>query len=222
MSAGPDRAGREHGDRAAFLAPARRGLAQVPPAVAPSPVPEARPLALGDDLLAAFATAATDAGAEVVTTPGPTVPDTVLDRWCAAHDVRRAVRSDAPEAHVVATALEGRGVAVGPATVAGAAAADLGITSATALVAATGTLVVRSDRDGRLASLLPPVHLCVVPADRLVATAAAVLRPLGTAGPPAGMVLITGTSRTGDIEQLLTRRVHGPGTVLIVVTAAPL
>jgi L-lactate utilization protein LutC len=51
-----------------------------------------------------------------------------------------------------------------------------------------------------------------------VATAASVLRPLSAAPPPAGLVLVTGTSRTGDIEQLLTRRVHGPGTVLVVVT----
>ncbi len=213
---------REHGDRSAFLAPARRGLASVPPTAAPTPVPAARPRGLGEDLLGAFVAGATDAGAEVLTTPGSTVPESVLDRWCVAHDVRSAVRSDAPEAHAVGTALSARGVDVGPPSVDRAAGADLGITSASALIAATGTLAVRSDADGRLASLLPPVHLCVAPAGRLVATAAAVLRPLGDEGPPAGLVLITGTSRTGDIEQLLTRRVHGPGTVLIVVTGVPL
>jgi L-lactate dehydrogenase complex protein LldG len=33
----------------------------------------------------------------------------------------------------------------------------------------------------------------------------------------SSMVLITGTSRTGDIEQILVRGVHGPGEVHAVV-----
>jgi L-lactate utilization protein LutC len=208
---------REHGDRDAFLAPLRRHLAGVAPVAAPDPVPAPVDTTVPDDLLTAFVAAATAAGAEVVTTEGPDVSDDVLDRWLGEHAVERAVASAAPEARAVAAALRRRGIAVEAAAPAAAAAADLGVTSADALVAATGSLVVRSDGDGRLASLLPPVHLCVAPAHRLVATPGAVLRGLG-AGPPPGLVLITGTSRTGDIEQILTRRVHGPGTVLIVVT----
>lgn len=211
----------EHGDRAAFLAPARLGLARVAAAVAPAPIPEARMQAPAATLLDGFVAAATAAGAEVVTTSGPTVPDDVLDRWLAAHAARTAVRSDASEARTVATALGRRGIDVQPATPGHASGADLGVTSASHLVASTGSLVLRSDADGRLASLLPPVHLCVAPADRLVATPGAVLRGLGEDGPPPGLVLATGTSRTGDIEQLLTRKVHGPGTVLVCVTMAP-
>lgn len=213
-------AGREHGDRAAFLAPARRGLAGVAPVAGPTPVPEARRADPAPTLLAGFVEAATAAGAEVVTTTGPTVPDGILDRWLAAHDVRTAVRSATPEAEALGAALEARGIEVRPATVEHAAAADLGLTSASHLVASTGSLVLRSDDDGRLASLLPPVHLCVAPADRLVPTPGAVLRPLSPDGPPPGLVLATGTSRSGDIEQLLTRKVHGPGTVLICVVKA--
>lgn len=210
---------REHGDRTAFLAPLRRRLAGVDRPPAPDPVPELRDLAVPEDLLAAFTAGATAAGAEVVVTPGATVPPADLARWVAAHDVRRAVASPAPEATVVADALAALGVEVAPPSPAAAAGADLGVTSAAALVASTGSLALRSDADGRLASLLPPVHLCVAPARRLVATPGAVLRPLGAdGGPPPGLVLVTGTSRTGDIEQILTRRVHGPGTVLVVVT----
>lgn len=211
----------EHGDRAAFLAPAHRGLAGFDTVAAPAPVPEALVLDPAATLLAGFVAAATAAGAEVVTTPGATVPEEVLDRWLAAHPVRSAVRSDAPEALALASTLTGRGIEVAPATPAHAAGADLGVTSASHLVASTGSLVLRSDADGRLASLLPPVHLCVAPAERLVATPGAVLRRLASDGPPPGLVLATGTSRTGDIEQLLTRKVHGPGTVLICVTMVP-
>ena len=213
--------GTEHGDRAAFLAPARRGLARVAPLAGPAPVPEARLAAPAASLLEGFVAAATAAGAEVVTTSGPTVPAEVLDRWLAEHSVARAVRSDAPEARAVAAALAARGIAVAPAGPGHAAEATLGVTSASHLVASTGSLVLRSDVDGRLASLLAPVHLCVAPAARLVATPGAVLRGLGDGdGPPPGLVLATGTSRTGDIEQLLTRKVHGPGTVLVCVTDA--
>jgi len=98
--------------------------------------------------------------------------------------------------------------------------ADLGVTSAVAAVAATGSIVVSSAAArGRTASLLPRVHLCVVPVDRLVATPAEVLR--GRTHPPSNLVFITGPSRTGDIEQVMTLGVHGPTAVHVIVTAAP-
>jgi L-lactate dehydrogenase complex protein LldG len=74
---------------------------------------------------------------------------------------------------------------------------------------------------GRAASLLPRVHLCVVRADRLVATPADVLRDGRWHPPPSNLVFITGPSRTGDIEQVMTLGVHGPTAVHVVVTSAP-
>jgi L-lactate dehydrogenase complex protein LldG len=77
---------------------------------------------------------------------------------------------------------------------------------------------------GRLASLLPPVHICVLPADRIVAAPADVLRGLGhdPGALPSSLVLVTGPSRTGDIEQLLTIGAHGPTALhVIVVSPAP-
>jgi len=212
--------GTEHGDRLRFLAPLRRRAAGIDPVAAPDPVPEVDPVPAGEPLLARFVTAARAAGATVTTTAGDAVPDGIVERWIREHDVRRAVATAAPEVRPVAEAFAAAGVAVAPPSIEAAAAADLGITSASALVASTGSLALRSDVDGRLASLLPPVHLCVAPATRLVPTPGAVLRALGADDVPPGLVLITGTSRTGDIEQILTRRVHGPGTVLIVVTGA--
>lgn len=58
------------------------------------------------------------------------------------------------------------------------------------------------------------------PADRVVASTADVLRTLG-AHPdrlPSNLVLVTGPSRTGYIEQILTIGVHGPVAVHVVVT----
>src|SRR5690606_29883473 len=113
-----------------------------------------------------------------------------------------------------------RGVAVEPFTVEAAARAALGVTGAAAAVAATGSVVLDSRRaGGRTASLLPPVHLCVVQVAALHPTPADVLRHLGDPGGglPPSLVLVTGPSRTGDIEQLLTLGAHGPTALHVVL-----
>lgn len=95
----------------------------------------------------------------------------------------------------------------------------IGITSADYALADTGTLVMISSREeARLVSLLPPVHLAVVPRERLLSG----LDELFSLVPePAklssSMVLITGPSRTADIEQILVRGVHGPGEIHVVL-----
>lgn len=99
------------------------------------------------------------------------------------------------------------------------AAADIGITSADYALADTGTLVMlASPREARLVSLLPPVHIAVVPQDRILTGLdelfSVLLRP---ADQTSSMVLITGPSRTADIEQILVRGVHGPGQICVVI-----
>jgi L-lactate dehydrogenase complex protein LldG len=96
---------------------------------------------------------------------------------------------------------------------------EVGITSADYAIAETGTLVMLSSpSEARLISLLPPVHLAIVPADRLVCN----LDELFTRVPmpsekTSAMVCITGPSRTADIEQILVRGVHGPGEIHVVL-----
>jgi L-lactate dehydrogenase complex protein LldG len=99
------------------------------------------------------------------------------------------------------------------------AAADFGITSADYALADTGTLVMfSSNQEARMISLLPPVHVAVLPKERILTG----LDELFSVAPlPAerssSMVLITGPSRTADIEQILIRGVHGPGEIHVVV-----
>lgn len=99
------------------------------------------------------------------------------------------------------------------------AAADIGITSADYVLAETGTLVMLSSRqEARLISLLPPVHLAVFPRSRIVANLDELLTRLPKpAEQSSSMVLITGPSRTADIEQILVRGVHGPGEIFAVI-----
>ena len=214
----------EAGSRAAFLDRARsRLVAGVPanPAHPLPPMPVGVPLVRSrrvdpNDLAASFERNAT--AVEAVVHHGLDAVAGIVE----LHQVRRAVVTEEPAAQEVARLLEGLGVEVGPVTVEAAATADLGVTSAVAGVAVTGSVVVSSTAAGsRVGSLLPPTHLCVLPVDRLVAMPADVLRPM--TDPPANLVFITGPSRSGDIEQILTLGVHGPVELHIAISrqAAP-
>jgi L-lactate dehydrogenase complex protein LldG len=231
--------GLETGDRQGFLAPARRRLAggiatnpvhPPPPAPAPgapAPLPGYRNLD-PDDLVATFAGALAEVdGTCHVVGAGPdgALPGELVDRIVGELGDRSAVVSGEPAARAVGRHLSARGVTVHDATVAHAAAAGLGITGAVAAIAATGSIVLDSRvAGGRSASLLPDAHLCVVSVNSLRATPADVLRGLGSepdALPPS-LVLVTGPSRTGDIEQLLTLGAHGPTALRVVlVTGGP-
>ncbi len=99
------------------------------------------------------------------------------------------------------------------------AAVDVGITSADYALADTGTLVMlASPQEARMISLLPPAHIAVVPRGRILTGLDELfsLLPL-PAESTSSMVLITGPSRTADIEQILVRGVHGPGLLSVVV-----
>jgi L-lactate dehydrogenase complex protein LldG len=69
-----------------------------------------------------------------------------------------------------------------------------------------------------MVSLLPPAHIAVVPASRILTGLDELYRTLPKpADVTSSMVLITGPSRTADIEQILVRGVHGPGEIHVVV-----
>jgi L-lactate dehydrogenase complex protein LldG len=234
--------GVETGDRGAFLATARQRLAgdvftnpvhvppPTPPAGAPVPRPGYRNLD-PDDLVATFVAAVAHAEGTCHVVPGTAGGgdssdaggvglDGLLDDLVAELGDRSVVVSAEPAARDLGRRLAARGTTVADATVERAAAAGLGITGAVAAVAATGSVVLDSRvAGGRSASLLPTVHLCVVSVNSLVAAPADVLRRLGSAvdALPPSLVLVTGPSRTGDIEQLLTLGAHGPTALHVVL-----
>jgi L-lactate utilization protein LutC len=99
------------------------------------------------------------------------------------------------------------------------ATADVGITSADYALADTGTLVLLSSpQEARMISLLPPAHIAIVPRARILTGLDELFSVLpNPAESTSSMVLITGPSRTADIEQILVRGVHGPGVLSVVV-----
>jgi len=95
----------------------------------------------------------------------------------------------------------------------------VGITGAYGALADTGSLVVVSGPGrGRIASLMPPVHIAVVGAEQLSPTLATFLADNpDVADVGSNVVAITGPSRTGDIEGTLVLGVHGPGDLHVIL-----
>lgn len=96
----------------------------------------------------------------------------------------------------------------------------VGLTGAQGGLADTGSLAVISGPGrGRLASLLPPVHIALLPAQKLYPSLPAFLaaHPNVTAT-GSNLVFITGPSRTADIELTLSMGVHGPKEIHVVIT----
>ena len=96
----------------------------------------------------------------------------------------------------------------------------LGITGAFCAIAETGTMVILTGADAPTATaLLPDTHVAVVSAERIVdgmEDAFALIRRERGALPRA-VNLISGPSRTGDIEQTIVLGAHGPFRVHILV-----
>jgi L-lactate dehydrogenase complex protein LldG len=92
------------------------------------------------------------------------------------------------------------------------AGCDLGLAEADYGIASTGTLAVAADesRPGLL-TLLPALSVVILRVERIASDLAALLRTLGPAGVAANrLTLITGPSRTADIEKRIVIGVHGP------------
>jgi L-lactate dehydrogenase complex protein LldG len=97
-------------------------------------------------------------------------------------------------------------------------AADVGVTGVFAAVAETGSLACASgDALWRGTSLIPPVHVAVVRERDIVPDLLDLLGGLTAETLPANLTLISGPSKTADIEGILITGVHGPGAVHVVL-----
>ncbi len=101
--------------------------------------------------------------------------------------------------------------------------AHVGITGANAVAADTGGLVlVENEGNIRLVSSAPPVHIAVVPVDKVVPSlddafsVALVQAAFAGLYPPTYISVIHGPSSTGDIEQVRVRGAHGPRELHVV------
>ena len=95
----------------------------------------------------------------------------------------------------------------------------MGITGAEAGFAESGSIVLRSGAGRpRMASLIPLVHVAVLRRDRIFRSTSHWMASEGsTTNGEANVIFVTGPSKTGDIEMILTLGVHGPRYLYVVL-----
>jgi len=96
---------------------------------------------------------------------------------------------------------------------------DAAITRARCAIAETGSLVLWPDADEpRLMSLAPPVHIALLRAESIYQTFAEVIKAEQWAKHmPTNALLISGPSKTADIEQTLAYGIHGPRQLITLI-----
>lgn len=83
-------------------------------------------------------------------------------------------------------------------------------------LADTGSVVLLASDEPRARSLLPEVHVSRLREDRILPGLAELFAVLGP-DLPSAVAIVTGPSRSGDIEMQLAVGVHGPGEVHVVL-----
>ena len=99
-------------------------------------------------------------------------------------------------------------------------ASEATITLCEALVAQTGSVLVSAANGGRQATVIAPAHIVFAKLDQLVPDLQAVMARIyerGIASKNSYACLITGSSRTADIEKILIMGAHGPRRLIVVL-----
>ncbi len=206
----------------AFIATLRGRLGDAAPPVCPELREDVvRQVRSDDDLIARFERAATRAGCTVTRLPAAELPEQVASAlvesgakaaWVAPGLTEAITRAVGGVARVVRRQTEGD-VLFG---------LDAAITGVEMAIAETGSLVcISGPHTVRGASLVPPLHVAIVRAEQIAADLCDALAELSRrAELPAHVTLITGPSKTADVEGVLVTGVHGPRAVRVLLVSA--
>ncbi len=94
--------------------------------------------------------------------------------------------------------------------------AKIGINEVDGAIAESGSLIEVSNRiQKRMVSALPEIHIAILPKSKIFPDLKTALKSFDLSIHPY-ITLISGPSRTADIERVLTIGVHGPERVVIV------
>jgi L-lactate dehydrogenase complex protein LldG len=96
---------------------------------------------------------------------------------------------------------------------------DAAVTSTLGGIAETGALILWPDeKEPRLMSLVPPIHIAVLQAEKIYTTFSEAIEAEDWAHKmPTNVVLISGPSKTADIELTLAFGVHGPKELIVLI-----
>ncbi len=104
------------------------------------------------------------------------------------------------------------------------AKAETGITSALALSMETGSVLLPAGNpDTRMVSLLPEHHVIILHENQIVEDISALIKTWEKQGDTnQSAIMVTGPSRTADIEKELVLGVHGPGKLTVIMVTGKL
>lgn len=96
---------------------------------------------------------------------------------------------------------------------------DAAVTSTVGGIAETGAVILWPDeKEPRLMSLVPPLHIAILQADKIYTTFSEAIQAEDWAQTlPTNVVLISGPSKTADIELTLAFGVHGPKELIVII-----
>ncbi len=168
----------------------------------------------GKNLIGLFTAALEKVGGRVVTTSPDNLIGTLAELF--PQTGRTFVGDDA--------GLDGP-LPAGFSTDADPASCDAAITGCDALVAETGSVILSGGAGRRrISSLVTGTHCVVAGARQCVATLDEYLRNLSAnepawSGTRSVLTMITGSSRTADIEKVLILGMHGPRELIVVIVS---
>ncbi len=153
-----------------------------------------------------FIEAASAAGCRVVPAESPAQAREIVAKECAG---QRVIRDDIP-------VLDGLDLGQPPTD---PWDADVGVSEALCGAMESGTVALVQRRGSpRRTSLLPPRHVVLLDVARIQPTYQALIDEVGALQPvPTGVQLVTGPSRSGDIESAMVHGMHGPREVVVVL-----
>lgn len=96
---------------------------------------------------------------------------------------------------------------------------DAAVTSTVGGIAETGVIILWPDKkEPRLMSLVPPIHIAVIEAEKIYNTFSEVIQTENWPDKmPTNVLLISGPSKTADIELTLAFGVHGPKELIVLI-----
>jgi L-lactate dehydrogenase complex protein LldG len=97
----------------------------------------------------------------------------------------------------------------------------IGVTTADYLLADTASLALLGGRGrARSVSLVPSIHVAVVPANRIIGSYRQLLSLMSARSLPSNITVITGPSKTADIEATLVHGAHGPREMYLFIVGS--
>jgi len=211
----------DRGAREQILANVRSAVKKIAPR---KQVAVARPIfsAIEEDLVARFRTEAAANYIEVMLTENTNETADTLRKIVESLPAGEVFMQDTSELRAMAATATGERVVQWSSDSGPPEASQAAVSRCEALVAMTGSIMVSSGNcGGRGASVVAPCHIVIANSDQLLPDLeSAMARAREIAFDNSFVGLITGCSRTSDIEKLLVIGAHGPRQVVVILQAS--